>query len=455
MLIRFTVENFLSFNGPIEFSMYPGRATSHKNHKYIDIKQKKYNRINVLKHSLIYGANASGKSNLVKALDYAKKFIVKGIGKDKPINFSEFKLDIKAKEKPAMFQFEIKVKGKNYSYGFKINKEIVIEEWLYEFTKTSEKLIFKRITNEDGEKSIQKPSKIMKNEDDMFFEFIFRGTNPNKLFLTEYNEKTIDIIKPLNDVYDWFSSKLNVIFPEDRFLGLLFFLQDIEFEKDFEVLLNYFDTGIDEIKLEDIGQPIEDLPFPKELIEKIIADLKPNVSAMLESKRTNELYTFSMDKDKNIEVRKLRTRHTIKDSDEICSFEINEESDGTKRMMDLIPALLMLLNEDAVFVIDELDRSLHPSISSQFIKIFSEFTKGRPSQLICTTHDSNLLNLNNLRRDEIWFMEKNKYGESNLYSLEEFKIRRDFDIRNGYLLGRFGGIPYEQNIDNLKELING
>jgi uncharacterized protein len=140
---------------------------------------------------------------------------------------------------------------------------------------------------------------------------------------------------------------------------------------------------------------------------------------------------------------------------QLTEFSIDEESEGTQRLIDLMPALSMLKDSDEkVIFIDELDRRLHPLLSRRFLEFcLQSFPEGDRNQLIFTTHDTNLLNLDILRRDEIWFVEKNPQGSSSLYSLAEFKIRPDLKVDKGYLNGRFGAIPFFGDVDKLGWLI--
>ena len=146
----------------------------------------------------------------------------------------------------------------------------------------------------------------------------------------------------------------------------------------------------------------------------------------------------------------LKTKHRH-EAGQLVDFAIDEESDGTQRLINLIPALFILKkNPENVIFLDELDRRLHPLLSRQFLE-FSLHCKTQESrnQLIFTTHDTNLLDLDLLRRDEIWFVEKNSKGASHLYSLAEFKIKPDLKIEKGYLNGRFGAIPFFGDIRSL------
>ena len=160
-------------------------------------------------------------------------------------------------------------------------------------------------------------------------------------------------------------------------------------------------------------------------------------------------FTFFKNENNELKVLKLNTRRNLKNSNEFISFEISDESDGTQRIMDFIPALVSLTKSDKTYLIDEIDRSLHPELTQKLLEVFFNNTQNIESQLIVTTHESSLLDLNLLRRDEIWFVEKDLDGASNMYSLEQFKPRHDKEVRKSYLQGRFGAIPFVSNVENL------
>jgi AAA15 family ATPase/GTPase len=132
-------------------------------------------------------------------------------------------------------------------------------------------------------------------------------------------------------------------------------------------------------------------------------------------------------------------------------LELADESDGTRRLLDLMPALYMLKTDTAVYFIDEIDRSMHPMLVYKFLEYFLSICKHAPCQIIVTTHESHLLDLDLLRRDEIWFAEKDRAGATNLYSLTDFNVRKDLHIQKGYLEGRFGAVPFLGDIDRLIE----
>ncbi len=443
MLIRYSVENYLCFNERAEFSMIPGKGRLLPTHR---IKGKNSADIDVLKLALIYGANASGKSSLIKSMSFAKNFILQGVKVGSVIPLSKFKLSKKAEKNPSRFEFEFKMKGFNYAYGFLIDYDKVIEEWLYKITRFSEKAIFERTILENSKTKIRFPGIRFKSKDEkQFLDFVALGTRPNKLFLTECLERNVFAnvqgIEAISDTLDWFGNKLTVIFPDSKFQGLEFeFEKSSKLAEEFKKYMKIFDTGIDDIELKPIDfDKIKDIP--DEIKNDIVSRLKPNSKTIISNKATNITYTLFKDNKNNIKVFRLNSKHKLIDSDGYAFFEINEESDGSQRLIDLIPALIDLFKDNKVFIIDELDRSLHPNLSKSFVELFLNATAEVPSQLIVTTHESSLLNLRKIRKDEIWFIEKNQKGEAELFSLEEFKPRFDKEIRKNYLVGRFGAIP--------------
>jgi AAA15 family ATPase/GTPase len=270
-------------------------------------------------------------------------------------------------------------------------------------------------------------------KDLQFLEFIGKGTRPNQLFLTETRERGV---KQFKEVVDWFANSLNIIFPDSTYRDLELELDsDKNVQKAFALFLDLFDTGI-----ADIGfKTAEYKEIPEALRNDIEQDLNEGKLVSLRSPKGR--YVVKKDSRGDIEASRMVTKHRLVDSNKLTDLEIEYESDGTQRLLDLIPVIFELTGGDRVFLIDELDRSFHPALSYKMMQYFLEQVSGTSSQLIVTTHESNLLDLDLLRRDEIWFVEKDHNGASKLYSLEEFAPRYDKDIRKGYLQGRFGSIP--------------
>lgn len=455
MLLRFTVSNFLSFNEEISFSMIAGVARTLPSHV---IKATNRNDVSLLKAAAIYGANASGKSNLIKAISFAQNLIVKGNSSHSAIARTPFRLALANKDKISKFEFEFKIDKNNYAYGFTLDNHKIHEEWLYEIDKVKEKAIFERQVNENKEVSVQFSNVEFKSaKDKNRLEFIAADTFPTQLLLTAFNERNIRHIptaQVLIQVYQWFTDALTVIYPNSKYTGLNFNIDaDQSMSKTFCAFLNLFDTGIDGVKTQvlDIDKGLKNVPdFLKKTIVSSIQETNHRV--VITDPDDNITYAVTKNQAGKVKLYKLLTQHKIKDTEQFALFETFDESDGTQRMLDLIPILLDLMNENKVYIIDELDRSLHPSLSYKMIELFLKNTKGIKSQLIISTHESGLLDLDLLRRDEIWFVEKNKNGESSVYSLEEFQPRRDKKIEKGYLLGRYGAIPMIRNVGNLSWL---
>jgi hypothetical protein len=206
-------------------------------------------------------------------------------------------------------------------------------------------------------------------------------------------------------------------------------------------------TGISELEIE--TAQIDADQFPKTLMDRLQSTRDERETVHIQGFG----YAFQIDaQDPGKVVRKsLQSLHRVHGRDYGIPF--HEESDGTQRCLDLLPALYHLANEPKVFVVDELDRSLHPLLCHALLKLFLEACPGHPRQMIVTTHETHLLDLDLLRRDEIWFMEKDRRQQSQLASLVDFNTRKDLRIEKGYLQGRFGGIPFIGNTKKLMDLI--
>jgi len=438
MLIRFVTSNFLSFNEEKEFNMLAGSFRTHKHHVY------KAGKLNVLKGAAIYGANGAGKSNLVKAIDYLKQMVVNG-GLEKSINSQKFKLDKTKADAPTEFEIEFFYKRKIYAYGVSVNGNVVEKEWLYiSGIDKEDKLIFERKTLKSGKSKIKfGKSYIKTKKDELLIELM--GDNlllEHELLLGKYENLKISDI---DNVVEWVSKWLIIIYPKSRANVLVYGMTKVDdFANFVNDVLKTFDTGIKKLEVKDIDFDIyfaeEEQVKKRELLE----DIKDGNSILSSNKY--ETVVVNKENNKNI-VKKAIAIHNDFDNNNI-DFDLSEESDGTRRLLDFIPAFDGILNANITYVIDEIDQSIHPELLQTLVKKIMDEpnTKG---QLIFTTHESNLLDLNIFRQDEVWFAEKDKGGSTNLYSLSEFKPRYDLDIRKGYLKGRFGAIPFTGDLKQL------
>jgi len=425
MLIRFKVENFLSFNGPQELSMISGDTRNHNDHVH------KFNDISLLRMSAIYGANASGKSNLIKAIGSSKQMIVSGI----PIPSNRyFKPSLKNKDKSSYFEYEFENDGRYYSYGFEflLSKQRIRSEWLYELRSEGDnKVIYQRIDNNithsfegDSKTRMDIYIKDMKNSD-------------TTLFLKEMSRKTIADDKSMSvfaDVFEWFSKKLNVFGTRDFSYDVLDAAED---EKDTVIrYLAALGTGITGIGDEHVQNPEEIFHrnFINDLRERMIR--KNDKGSKLKVNSSSETYIISLSESNEITVNRRVFKHQNPD----ISFGTEEESEGTQRLYNMFSMMASKAN-DHMYVVDELDIKLHPQLTYRFVELFIKEKAGTKNQLIFTTHESNLMDFRLLRRDEIWFVEKGEDESSSLYSLEDFNERTDRKIDKAYLEGRYGGVP--------------
>ena len=272
MLIRFSVENFLSFKERISFSMLPGKGLLKKDHKTEAVKG-----VRVLKTSVVFGANASGKSNLIKAIAFGKRMIVEGTPSNMLIEYSKFRLDVECLNKPSRIEFEIQISNKNYAYGFVFNNELILEEWLYEISKKGETKIYERIQNNNIFDINYLLKRQKKEEERQFLNFLYKATPNNQLFLhevlTRNVKNNVTNIRDLELVLRWFITTLTIIFPSDKYKqGIKLMAADNDnLKKYYSSLLKYFDTGIETICLQTVRE--DKLTIPNELLERIKIDL--------------------------------------------------------------------------------------------------------------------------------------------------------------------------------------
>ena len=440
MLIRFTVENFLSFNQLVDFNMIASEESHHNHHV---IKKTSQEHIDLLRTSILYGANASGKSNLVRAMSFAKDFIVSGVAKNRNIKVKNFKLDSSCQHKPSRFEFEFYCQDKQYAYGFSVDKTQVHEEWLFEMGQQLEAPIFERVNNSIYFNFEHPIFSNISGEEQQRIGYEARSTRKNLLFLTNCQERNIQRFKP---IYQWFTENLIIIFTTSKHQALTSLAKlNLDF---FNKVIEFFDFGIQQIKVEEID--FDQTPdIPVSIKEEIRAEFPYGQETIQFISVSSSNYLIEENELGGLKASKLTTIRTDEVGNEI-TFEISEESEGTQRLIDLIPMLIGLA-KDKVFVIDEIERSLHTLLSKKLFELIlnHELFKQAKSQLIASTHEVNLLDIKNLfRKDEVWFIEKNLAGESLVYSLANADVDQ-LNIVDGYLSGKFGAIPF---IKDIKEL---
>ncbi len=439
MLVQFIVDNYLSFGTRQEFSMFSGKSRTYQE------RVKTVNNKGILKFAALFGTNASGKSNFIKAMSFMDQAVEEG---RVPLGNGNKYCRTQANNRERASYFEVIIMEQNsfYSYGFEVllSKGSFTSEWLIklgsngdEFPVFSRDLVANKTVigeqfSSSSERRLQIYADDMQGDSSALF---LTGMNTNKTSLyKEYPEFSVFQL-----VFQWFSKKFAASEPNVPVTSGSTFLVDQKL-KEVSALLQSFDTDIVEI-VNDVLKPGEISPvIQKQLVlfenraNKLFLEESPpkNLTVLLRDKHNFVSISKEADSDA-YEIKKIFFRHA--DGQE---FSIDEESQGTIRIMDL--AEILLTTESRVFVVDELDRCLHPQVTYEFVRKFLEHAVDHDIQLLVTSHESRLLDFDLLRRDEIWFVEKRK-GESKLYSLEEFNERNDRKIDRAYLDGRYGGVP--------------
>lgn len=447
MLIDFKVSNFRSFEDSQTFSMRAGKVRSFSDRLYSGKNNK------LLKFMAIYGANASGKSNLVEALEFSQSIIVDGI----PTNTANFccRLSDENKNNVTTFEFTIEIWGKQFRYGYQVllSKSAFVSEWLHELTYNDRyKVVFNRdivhgiflVDEYFKDASINERLKIyaedIKSDDSVLFLSLM---NQNKDSLYSSNEE----LKIYKAIFNWFKYKLSVNSP-DRPITSYSSLLDNDSIQEISNMLSLFGTGVSHFNLSDV--PLEKLinSVTKELMKDITDHLaeqrkhleEKNIhqrpTLMLRHPIENIIFILELDENNDLNAKTLQFSHNNTEA----VFSLNEESDGTVRLLDLIEVLLTA-EKGKVYVIDEINRRFHPLLTYKFIEKYLDLAKERDIQLIVTTHESRIMDFDLLRKDEINFVNKNEYGRSEVYSLERFGERFDKKISLAYLKGEYGAIP--------------
>jgi len=412
MILEFSIANFLSFKDKVTFSML-ANATNGLDDNYIV-----FNNLKVLKTTAIYGANASGKTNLFKILTIVISMLrssnVANINAKLPI--VPFKFDKNTINKPSEFEIKFIVDNVRYVYGFIADTNRIHEEYLYYYPNGRETKIFDR-TNTNNYSFPQKDERSLND--------IASKNAPNKFFIataTNWNyEKTKKPYKFLSEDINTFNNLGGL-----RDLALREYLKDDKKLKDFALeFLKKADFNIEDYKVIETDVP-----------DDMLAAIPDFIKVGMNMKEKPKVFTAFF-------------KH--KGSDVELSYE--EESMGTQIIFCFIPFIKDALNNKRVVVVDELDKSLHPYLVEMIVQMFNDPDINKNgAQLIFNTHDTNLLKLNILRRDQIWFAEKDdKSGISDLYPLSDFSVRKTENVERGYMLGRYGAVPFIKNDFNLWE----
>lgn len=420
MLIEFTVGNFLSFK--------ESRTLNFKATGISELPENvsKNGIYKLVKSAVIYGANSSGKSNLIKALDRMREVLLDSVklNDNESLNFTPFLLST-TENNPTFFEIEFLLDKKKYRYGFEYNEFSIINEWLFlREGRTEEKTLFIRTIDGIGITELFKEG-VDKEQ----------ATNDNRLFISLVAQLGGELSKK---IIEWFRS-YHVLSGIDHKDYTGFTLKMLHKKMDgFKESLDFYQRlklGFKDISISEKEFDIKDIP--KNLSE----DLKAKLINKLEEKTLVNANTV---------------HNKYNDDGEIIGttrFEKNtQESEGTKKIIDLSGPFFDTLLFGGILIVDELDAKLHPLLTIQLIKLFNDpLTNPKNAQLLFATHDTNLLSSNIFRRDQIWFAEKDEVEQTDIYPMSDItlpdgsKVRNDSNLEKNYIRGRYGAIPFLTN----------
>lgn len=422
MLIEFTIGNYLSFKDPVTLSMVSANTKARDANLNVNTTIIVDDQLSLLSSTAIYGANASGKSNFIRAIAFMKKFVLissKDSVIDDPIRIQPFRLSTATENRPSFFQVSFLLENVKYRYGFEASRKEIVSEWLFAAPTQKESRLF--IRDESGI-HVSRSFKEGKGLEEK--------TRQNALFLSVVAQWNGPLA---SKILGWFQS-LKVIsgLNDSSYKGFTIkSFEDGSYRQEIIKLVKSLDLGIEDIS----SKKRSDEHFKVFIPDNLPSEIRETVIEQAENERVS-----------------IQTAH--KKFDEAGSpieaemFDLSaNESNGTEKLFYLTGPLLDVLSRGTILCIDEMEARLHPLITRVLIGLFnSKETNPKGAQLIFTTHDTNLLSNKIFRRDQIWFTEKDHYGCSHLYSLAELKVRNDASFESDYFEGRYGAIPFLGNI---------
>lgn len=439
MIVQFFLKNFRSFGAEQELNLLAApRLTDHLAAHTVPLPS---SSDHILRLGILYGANAAGKSNLIRALRYLQHLATGGppgpASGGAPFAFSatptpDTELDL-----------TFLSGGRLLRYGLIANASRIEEEWLIEIHNGKEKVIFERVTASDGIATVTGKDLAASGPKVEILSSI--APRPQKTFLGLLLDSLDprEVSGPIRLALDWFSHQLVIIALDDSWLGKASRIATDDALRQFmDSLLRDNSTGIANLDVwqHTIQPDALSALFGGHDAARQAAQALQNGVAVLAPDGSEVHYDNG-----RYYVRSLLSLHEGPGGTR-HGLPIEEESDGTRRLLDLGPLLHSSRQSPGVYVVDELDRSLHPNLLRRFVELFLHLGAGRPTQLFATTHEAHLLDQGLLRRDEVWLAEKSPLGETTLTSLAEFRVRKDLRLDSAYIEGRFGAVPALQPI---------
>ncbi|MDO9050527.1 MAG: ATP-binding protein [Methylotenera sp.] len=414
MLIEFRVRNFRSIRDEQVLSLVASSDKSLKetNTLVSGIKVAP----SLLRSAVIYGPNAGGKSNLVKAIQYMRGVVVESASLMQPsqtFNAQTFRLDSVSESGNTEFEATFILEGVRYQYGFELNTQRITKEYLLVYKAFKPQQWFERHYDLIANKDIYEFSSGLKGSKSLWE----NATRSNSLFLSMAVQLNSSQLRP---IFDWFNNMLT-IFNEISPLNPQFSVDMLK-QSDGKQLICDFLTAAD-ISIADINIVTRKVPG-----QSLHFDLTANKTEVRSEEQEINEVQFHHETDKGKAV-----------------FGLNDESLGTQRLLFLAGPILDILNKGRTLIVDELDSSLHPLLVRRLVELFHSTLNTKGAQLIFTTHDTSLLDPELFRRDQVWFVEKDREQASSLYPLSDFSPRKNEALETGYLSGRYGALPFFKN----------
>lgn len=413
MLVEFHVKNFRSLRDEQVLSLVASKDKTLQDTHTLSTGLKAAPIL--LRSAVVYGANASGKSNLIKALQYMRAVVLESATVIQPgqaYSVQPFRLDDRSGRQPTEFEVTFILDGVRYQYGFAMNAQRIVSEYLLVYKAFKPQRWFDRHFDAESGKDVYEFGPGLKGAKNLWE----GATRPNALFLSMAVQLNSETLRP---VFDWFSTGL-VIFNEQAQLSPQTSIQMLKQVDGRKQICNFLSAA--DISIADIEVVTQKVPSQRVQFDLVAG--KTEVRA------------------EEVEQEQLRFSHRTEHGRAV--FDLMDESSGTRALLFLSGPVLDILKKGLTLVIDELDTSLHPLLVRELVRIFHqpEVNTGG-AQLIFTTHDTSLLDAPNLfRRDQVWFVEKDQGQASSLVALSEFSPRKNEALERGYLMGRYGGVPF-------------
>ncbi len=414
MLIEFSVENYRSIGETQTLSLV-AKGGNELKESVCECSFPGIGEVQLSKVAAIYGANASGKSNVFKALRFMQYFVVDSATEIKPsekVQVQPFRLSEAKRGEPSLFEVHFTADGIRYRYGFRVDSDRVHSEWLYSFPKGRKRLFFVREYDHRTADTEYTDGKHYKVDSQLAAK-----TRENALFLSVAAQFNDEQLLP---AYEWFQGQLRLLdfswskhFSLDTSVNIA--VADASRRKHMARMLQMADLGIEDFEIEVIQVEEKDLPadLPREVREELI-----------DSGIADICFVHKGDQESRVK------------------FRIQDESGGTQKLFALAGPWTDMMNQELCVFIDELGANMHPLLTQGLIRLLCRTQKSSPcTQLLFTTHDMTLLDQSFLRRDQVWFTEKNHEGETELYPLTDYRPRKNEALQKGYLAGRYGALP--------------